>query len=149
MKNYNIDLDLGLTPVTIRFKGIEKEVEIAFNPTDPDLPTRLKKAQKNIEEAVKNTKDFEVDENGEISNEAYTEQAEALKKVIFDNIDYAFGNNICDGVFKFCSPFMIVNGDIFAIQFFEKITPVIEMIIREEKKNLDENVNKHLKKYKK
>lgn len=144
---HKIKLGNDLEVFEIEFEGRNSTVEIAFNPNDPDLSKRLMEAQKTIDEKVKDIKRFEVDENGIPNADDCIKYFNEVNQIVYDAIDYAFGNKISDKVFMHCSPFAIVNGEYFVLHFFNRITPVLEKIIGSNQKKASENMNKHLAKY--
>lgn len=145
--SYELNLDLGLKTFKVKFAEFDDTVDILFNPADADLPKRLFEAQKMIEQKSNGIKDFELDENGMPKTDSYIDNMNEINNSVFEAIDYAFGNKIADKIFKYCSPFTITNGQYFIIQFFEKIAPALEEIIKKERKNASEQANKHLAKY--
>ena len=146
-KIYNLDLSLGFKTFRIKFAEFDDPVDILFNPADADLPKRLFEAQKRIENSIKDVEPFELDENGLPKTDEYIEKTNKINQIVFEAIDYAFGNKISDKLFSHCSPFAITNGKQFVLQFIEKITPALEKIINAENKKSNEYANKHLAKY--
>ena len=144
---HKIVLDKGLEIFEIEFKGTGITAEIAFNPSDADLPKRLFEAQKIIDEKTKEIKKYETDENGVPDTDAYINYINTMNQVVYDAVDYAFGNKISDVVFRYCSPYTIVGNEYFILHFFKQITPVVEKIIGDKQKKASANVNKHLAKY--
>lgn len=144
---YDLDLSLGFKTFRIRFADFNDEVEISFNPADADLPKRLFEAEKRIKESAKNMQNIEMNEDGTPVTDDYIEKMNAVNAMIFDAVDYAFGNKISDKVFKYCSPLAITGGKPFVVQFFEKITPVLEKIIKQEQAKSDKATQKYLAKY--
>lgn len=77
---------------------------------------------------------YEIDENGVPNVDSCMEYMNNVNQIVYDAVDYAFGNKISDKVFKYCSPFAVVDGEYFMMHFFNKITPVLESIIRDKQK---------------
>ena len=142
-----ITLGSGLETFEIDFKDRGTTTEIAFNPSDPDLMKRLFEAQKTIEERTKEVQKYELDEKGVPNTDSCIEYFNGINEIIYDAVDYAFGNRISDKIFQYCSPFAIVGGEYYILQFFNRITPVLEKIIGEKQKKASANANKHLAKY--
>lgn len=142
-----ITLGSGLETFEIEFKDRGITTEIAFNPSDPDLAKRLMEAQNIIEENSKEVQSFEMDENGIPNIAGCVNYFNETNKVVFDAIDYAFGNKVSDKIFQFCSPFAIVGEEFFMLHFLKKITPIIEKMIVDNQKKASANANKHLAKY--
>lgn len=145
-KEYNIDLSLGLKTIQINFEEDKEPVQIRFNPADDEFPSRLFAARKKIEKSASDIDNY-FDENGEIDADKYIEAQENQRKAITEAIDYAFGAEISKDVFKYCSPTARTNGNLFILQFLEKVTPVIEKIINGENKKTSEYLNKAYGKY--
>ena len=161
-------LNVGKIAFPIEFDNGDKDC-IYFNPNDPDLASRLMNAKDNIEKRLKDLKpeefsllnDGNVDlgkqdnYTGELSLEqksAIIKKAEQMtnllnntKNIIFEELDRAFDSNVSSVVFKHCSPFAIVNGEYFFAQFLNAITPEIRKHISKS----NENIAKHINKYKK
>lgn len=144
---HKIKLGNDLEVFEIEFEGRNSTVEIEFNPNDPDLSKRLMEAQKIINEKSKGIKQFEVDENGMPNADSCVQYLNEMNQVVYDAVDYAFGNKISDKVFKYCSPYGIVNGEYFVLHFFNRMIPELKKIISSSQKKANENMNKHLAKY--
>lgn len=163
-------LSIGKVAFPIEFDNGDKDC-IYFNPNDPDLATRLiaskDKIQKRIEEM--NFDDFEMLNNGEavavdeikgvndLSEEqmsALVENAEKVAKIVNDTkaivceeLNAAFDSDISSVVFKHCSPFAIVGGNYFVMNFLEAITPEIKKHIDKSNAEAEKKMGKHLNKY--
>lgn len=144
---YNLDLTLGFKTFRVNFLEFDDPVDIMFNPADSDLPKRLFEAEKRIKESAKNIKDFKLNPDGTPETDDYIEKANEVNQIVFDAVDYAFGNKISDKIFKHCSPLAITGGKPFVVQFFEKITPELEKIIKKEQKAASAEAQKYLAKY--
>lgn len=162
-------LSVGKIAFPIEFDNGDKDV-IYFNPNDPDLATRLMNAQEKIDERIKKieSKDFEISDDGEAKIEdiedidALTEEErEALikkaenvsnvmnetKKIMFEELNKAFNSDISSVVFKHCSPFAVVNGEYFVLQFLNAITPEIRKHISSSSADMQKKMSKHISKY--
>ncbi len=144
-----ITLKKGLEPLEIYFEDADETVTIYFNPSDSDLPKRLVEAQKIIEERSKNIKPFELNENETSDAESCIEYYNEANAVVYDAMDYAFGNKISDKLFRHCGPFTIVDGEYFILQFLDQITPVLEEKIKTDRGRASEKMNKYLAGYRK
>ena len=163
-------LSTGKVAFPIEFDTGDKEV-IYFNPSDPDLSQRLINSKDNISNRIKglNFEGLEIDNNGEIpevenledfAKLSEKEQNDLLEKskekakifnetknIIFEELNYAFGSNVSKAVFKHCSPFAIVNGEYFVMQFLREITPEIQKEIAKSNKETEKKMSRHLGKY--
>lgn len=148
-KTYEINLALGLVPFKIYFPEFDDTVEIMFNPSDADLPKRLMEADKLLNKKAEEIGEFKVLENGLPDTEDYVAKTEAMNKAAYDVIDYAFGAPVSEKVFKHCSPFSIVNGEMFILQFLEKMTPVMQDIIEKDREKANKKMESYLAKYRK
>lgn len=146
-KTYKIDLSLGFKTFEIKFKEFEEPVYIQFNPADEDLPKRLFEAQKMIDEKTEKIKEYSVDENGIPNTDEYIQTQDEINKAIYDAIDYAFGNKISEQIFKHCSPVAKTDGKLFVLQFIEKISPILEKIVKDETKKANAHIDKYYSKY--
>lgn len=139
-------LSTGKVAFPIEFDNGDCET-IYFNPNDPDLSIRLKDFQKKVEERLKDVGDIKLNEKGEPDNIELIEDFRKVQGILCEEIDNAFNGDISAKVFKHCSPFALVDGNYFIIQFIEAIKPEIERKIRESRKEIDEKMKKHLLKY--
>lgn len=165
-------LNTGKKAFPIEFDNGDKDV-IYFNPNDPDLATRLISAKDNISARMNNLEfeDFDLDLTGEpvtvadvdelmhLDDEKYAKlekeavavkQAfEKTKEILFEELDGAFNSNVSAVVFKHCSPFAVVNGEYFVMQFLSAILPEIQKAVDKSNKDLEKKMSKHIAKYKK
>ena len=143
-------LNTGKIAFPIEFDTGDKDY-IFFNPSDPDLPLRMKECEKNINERIKDLKDLQLDANGEPSPEQGKEVIEnfaEMRKIFCEELNKTFDSDISSVIFKHCSPFAIINGDYFVIQFFEAISPEIKKHIIQSKEKNSEKIQKYIDKYK-
>lgn len=167
-----MQLKVGKIAFPIEFDNGEKDV-IYFNPNDPELATRLMKAQDNISDkldkleaddlVLKNDGSVEIPENvdgyEELSDEhkeILTNNAEKMvkileetKNILCEEIDNAFNSDISSVVFKYCSPLAVVGGEYFIIQFLNAITPEIQREVNKSNKDVEKKMMKHIGKYQK
>lgn len=167
-----MQLKVGKIAFPIEFDNGKKDV-IYFNPNDPELATRLMKAQDNISNkldkleaddlVLKNDGSVEIPENvdgyEELSDEhkeILTNNAEKMvkileetKNILCEEIDNAFNSDISSVVFKYCSPLAVVGGEYFIIQFLNAITPEIQREVNKSNKDVEKKMMKHIGKYQK
>lgn len=142
-------LSTGKVAFPIEFDNGDKAV-IYFNPNDPNLPVRMKEFQDVVSERIKGLGDIALNSNGKPS---LTESLDAIdkfnsmQKIICEELDKAFNGEISAIVFKHCSPFAIVDGDYFIIQFIEAIAPEIEKRIKAANGEVADKMKKHIAKY--
>lgn len=139
-------LNTGKVEFSIQFDNGDEE-KIYFNPNDPDLMLRMKQMQKRIFDRTAEFEDVELTNEGTPVNISMTDSFEKMQKILKDELDFAFGGAISDVVFKHCSPFAIVNGDYFIIQFIEAIKPEIEKHIKAANAEAQKKMQKHISKY--
>jgi hypothetical protein len=87
--------------------------------------------------------------DGTPKNEELLEKFENINKVICEELDVAFASNVSSVVFKYCSPFAIVGGEYFLIQFVQAIRPEIEKHNKKANADLQKKMAKHTAKYSK
>ena len=143
-----ITLNKGLEPFDIYFKDIGQHSTIYFNPSDSDLPKRLIECKDIVEKKAKEIKPYEVDENGVPQSDDCLRFLEETNQVVYDAIDYAFGNKISDTVFEHCGAFSVVNGEYQILNFLNAITPEIEKMVKANQKTANRKMDKYLEKYK-
>ncbi len=135
--NSTIVLDEGLETFNLVFKGREGAVEISFNPSDTDLIIRLEKSAANIEKAL-----------ADIPEKADAETLAKANEIIYEQVDYIFGNKISDKVFKNCSPIALnAKGELFIERFMKAVTPYIKDRIVAAREASAARIAKHTSKY--
>ena len=133
-------LSTGKIAFPIAFDNGEKET-IFFNPNDPNLAIRLNAAGEKIQEKINELPEPEENESAEL--EGYKK----VQEIIYNELDDAFGGDISSKVFKYCSPFAIVDGEFFISQFMRAIIPEVTKEINKAQTNLQKKMQKHLEKY--
>lgn len=141
-------LSTGKVSFPIEFDNGDKQT-IYFNPNDPDLMVRMKNFDKRVHEKIKDFEDVELNEEGKPIQISQIETFEKMQKILKEELDYAFGGAVSDVVFKHCSPFAIVGGEYFVIQFIKAITPEIKNHIDKASVDVAKRMSKHIDKYKK
>lgn len=139
-------LNSGKQAFTLEFdEGTET---IYFNPLDPELGVRMADFERNVSERTKEYEDLDTNPDGTVNGGA--DAVEKLRKILAivkEEIDRAFNSEISATVFKYCSPFAIVNGDYFILQFIEGIKPEIEKRVNEGNALANKTLNERLAKY--
>lgn len=165
-----IKLSTGKVAFPIEFDNGDKDC-IYFNPNDPDLATRLIAAKERISSRMESMKfeDFELDNSGEaveVENledymdlteeqmdvlnaraEKITKVVNESKNIICEELNTAFESDVSSVVFKHCSPFAVVNGEYFIIQFLSAIIPEIQKDIKKSNAEVEKKMAKHVNKY--
>lgn len=143
-----ISLNTGKVKIEIVFDKDDKDY-IYFNPNDPNLYIRMKKFQENLDEYLKSIEDIELDEAGNPKSESVLQKYEDFQNKLYEELDNAIGSPVSSVVFKKCSPFAIVDGDYFIMQFAEGIIPEIQKHQEKATKEAEIKMAKHISKYKK
>ena len=143
-----IQLSTGKVKIELIFDNDEKDY-IYFNPNDPDLYVRMTQFQENLENYLKNIEDVELDENGNPKENSAIEKYKNFREKLYEELDKAFDSKISHIVFKKCSPFAIINGDYFIMQFVEGIIPEIQKHQAQATEEAKKKMAKHLEKYRK
>ena len=141
-------LSTGKVAFPIEFDNGDKAV-IYFNPNDPDLMVRMKNLETKVSEKIKDIQDVELTNEGTPANLSQIDLFEKMQNVLKEELDYAFGGDVSSVVFKHCSPFAVVGGEYFVVQFIEAITPEIEKHIKKANADVEKRMAKHLAKYNK
>ena len=141
-------LSTGKIAFPIEFDNGDKE-NIYFNPNDPDLMVRMKNLQDKVSEKIKGLDDVELTNEGKPTQLSQIETFEKMQNILKDELDYAFGGSISEVIFKHCSPFAIVGGEYFVVQFIQAITPEIEKHIKKANSEIEKKMQKHIGKYQK
>ena len=143
-----IQLSTGKVKIELIFDNDEKDY-IYFNPNDPDLYVRMTHFQENLENYLKNIEDVEIDENGNPKENSAIEKYKNFREKLYEELERAFDSKISHIVFKKCSPFAIINGDYFIMQFVEGIIPEIQNHQAQASEEAKKKMAKHLEKYRK
>jgi hypothetical protein len=141
-------LSTGKVAFPIEFDNGDKQT-IFFNPNDPDLMIRMKNLEKNISEKIRGIEDVELNNSGEPVEYSHIEAFDKMQRIIKEELDVAFGGSVSDVVFKHCSPFAIVGGEYFVVQFIQAVTPEIEKHIKKANAEVEKKMLKHVGKYQK
>lgn len=139
-------LKTGLIAFPIEFDNGEKD-KIYFNPNDPDLFIRFADFEGKMNDRLSEIKDVELENDGTPKEKGFIEMMRGINKAICEELDIAFGNKISDVVFKYCSPFAIVNGEYFLEQFVMAIRPEISKYNEKANLELQKKKQKHIEKY--
>ena len=163
-------LSTGKVAFPIEFDNGDKQ-SIYFNPNDPDLATRLIASKDKIQKRIEDMKfdDFKLANDGQavdiesvknvsdLTDEQMTalvKNAEKIAKIVNDTknivceeLNTAFDSDISSVVFKHCSPFAIVNGEYFIMQFLSAITPEIKKNVEKANADAGKRLGKHMNKY--
>lgn len=139
-------LSTGKVAFPIEFDNGDKTA-IFFNPSDPDLMSRMKKFTAKIGEKIKGIDDIELDNEGVPAQISQIEAFEKMQGILKEELDYAFGGEVSKEVFKHCSPFAIVDGEYFVLQFMRVVTLEIENCIKKANADAEKKMAKHIDKY--
>jgi hypothetical protein len=139
-------LKTGLIAFPIEFDNGEKD-KIYFNPNDPDLFIRFADFEGKMNNRLAEIKDVELENDGTPKEKALVEMMRGINQAICEELDIAFGNKISDVVFKYCSPFAIINGEYFLEQFVMAIRPEISKYNEKANLELQKKKQKHIEKY--
>ena len=163
-------LSTGKVAFPIEFDNGDKDC-IYFNPNDPDLATRLIASKDKIQKRIEamNVEDISLSASGEAIdiekiknfNSLSKEQSDFLiknadklskivndtKDIVCEELNVAFGSNVSSVVFKHCSPFAIVEGNYFIMNFLEAITPEITKQVSKSNGEAEKRLGKHINKY--
>ena len=141
-------LSTGKVAFPIEFDNGDKQ-NIYFNPNDPDLMIRMKNLDEKVQKKIKDLDDVELTNEGKPTQISQIEIFEKMQNVLKEELDCAFGGAVSEVVFKYCSPFAIVGGEYFVVQFLQAITPEIEKHIKKANADVEKRMAKHIDKYKK
>ena len=141
-------LSTGKVAFPIEFDNGDKQT-IYFNPNDPDLMIRMKSLNEKVQDKINGLEDVELNEEGKPTQISQIETFEKMQNILKEELDYAFGGSVSAIVFKHCSPFAIVGGEYFVVQFIQAITPEIEKHIKKANADVEKRMAKHINKYKK
>lgn len=139
-------LSTGKVAFPIEFDNGDKTV-IYFNPNDPDLMIRIKNFEGIVFERIKELDDIDLSNDGTPIHKEKIEIFEKMQNILKEELDRAFGGEISSKIFKYCSPFAIVGGEYFIVQFINAITPEIKMHIEKANAEIEKRMSKHLAKY--
>lgn len=139
-------LNTGKIAFPIEFDNGDKQ-KIYFNPNDPDLAIRMKDFQGKVESRTKDLENLRLGPDGTPEDTEAIERFRDIRNILCEELDSAFNGEISAVVFKHCSPFAVVNGDYFIMQFIEGIKPEIEKHIKKSNAAVEQNMQKHIANY--
>ena len=139
-------LSTGKVAFPIEFDNGDKTA-IYFNPNDPDLMIRMNNFEGKVQDKIKDLDDVELTNEGKPTQISQIETFEKMQNILKSELDYAFGGSVSEIIFKHCSPFAIVEGEYFVVQFIQAITPEIEKHIKKANADVEKRMAKHLEKY--
>lgn len=139
-------LNTGKLAFLIEFDNGDAQ-NIYFNPNDPDLSFRMKDFQGKVEARTKELADMNLKQDGTPEDIAAIERFREVRNIVCEELDAAFNGDVSAVVFKHCSPFAIVNGDYFIMQFIEGIKPEIEKHIKKANAAVEKKMQKHIANY--
>lgn len=139
-------LSTGKVAFPIEFDNGDKDC-IYFNPNDPDFAVRLCEYKDRIFKELSKIENIDLNTSGNPANDLKIEEFKKVKNIICRELDRAFDANISEVVFKHCSPFAIVGGDYYIVNFIEAIMPEVEKHIKKSKAEIEKKMKKHLEKY--
>ena len=139
-------LNTGKIAFPIEFDNGDKQ-NIYFNPNDPDLAIRMKDFQWKVEARTKELEDLKLKPDGTPEDVEAIESFRKIRNILCEELDVAFNGEISAVVFKHCSPFAVVDGDYFIMQFIEAIKPEIEKHIQKANAEVEQNMQKHIANY--
>ena len=141
-------LSTGKVAFPIEFDNGDKQ-NIYFNPSDPDLSIRMRDFEKRMNERTAELDDIKLNAEGNPEDVTLIDKMENIRNILCEELDVAFGNKISDVVFKHCSPFAIVDGEYFILQFISAVKPEIEKHVKKANAEAEKKLGKHIAKYKK
>lgn len=139
-------LSTGKLAFPIEFDNGDKQ-NIYFNPNDPDLAIRMKDFQGKVESRTKDLEDLRLKQDGTPEDVEAIEKFRQIRNILCEELDAAFNGEVSEVVFKHCSPFAIVNGDYFIMQFLAAIKPEIEKQVRKANSAVEQKMQKHIAQY--
>ena len=139
-------LSTGKIAFPIEFDNGDKQ-NIYFNPNDPDLAIRMKDFQSKVESRTKDLEDLRLKQDGTPEDVEAIEKFRQIRNILCEELDVAFNGDISSVVFKHCSPFAIVNGDYFIMQFLAAIKPKIEKQVQKANASIEKKMQKHIGQY--
>lgn len=139
-------LSTGKIAFPIEFDNGDKQ-NIYFNPNDPDLAIRMKDFQSKVESRTKDLEDLRLKQDGTPEDVEAIEKFRQIRNILCEELDIAFNGDISSVVFKHCSPFAIVNGDYFIMQFLAAIKPEIEKQVQQANASIEKKMQKHIGQY--
>lgn len=139
-------LSTGKIAFPIEFDNGDKQ-NIYFNPNDPDLAIRMKDFQSKVESRTKDLEDLRLKQDGTPEDVEAIEKFRQIRNILCEELDIAFNGDISSVVFKHCSPFAIVSGDYFIMQFLAAIKPEIEKQVQQANASIEKKMQKHIGQY--
>lgn len=137
-------LSTGKIAFPIEFDNGEVE-KIYFNPNDPELAMRMSELHETVSKRMNEFSEIETDTEGNPVKKTDIEQLRQMKNILCEELNKAFGSDVSSVVFKYCSPFAIVDGEYFVIQFEKTIAPEIKKIVEKSHEKMLKHIGKYAK----
>ena len=140
-------ISTGKVAFPIEFDNSGVVEYIHFNPTDTNLYKRLMEFEQRMTERTKDIQDVQLKADGTPQDETLIDVFEQTQNILREEIDITFGGDISSVAFKHCSPFAIVNGNFFFVEFINALKPEIEKHIKSMQKEALKKMSKYTDKY--
>ena len=96
---------------------------------------------------MKSLEDTKLATDGTPETNEMIEKYKKFRESFDEEFDRAFNSNISETVFKYCSPFALIDGEYYVVQFINGIKPEIEKHIKKATAEADKKMQKHIGKY--
>ena len=143
-----IEIDDGRIDIPIRNQFGETMGVFRFNPTDLNIVNRYNEAAENFEKIVKPLVDYDIDQNGEGSDDAAIKALNDAEDKMIDLLDYVLGGNSRDSFFREIHAFTPTNGKFFCETMYEAVGKFISKKFDAETKKVNVRLQQHTNGYK-
>lgn len=141
-------LSTGKEPFKIEFDNGDEET-IYINPNDTDLAVRMIKFRDVCKQRMKELEDVKINPDGTADEAEETANImQQYRDILCEELDKAFNSKISDKVFKYCSPFSTVNGELYALIALEQLGEEIKQRAEKNAEKTQKAMEKYTKKYK-
>lgn len=137
-------LNTGRLTIPIEFDNGDKEYIYAY-PSDPKFIKQMREFANNAAQRAEEFDNISVDGSGKTDKQDEIEKAE---QIIREELNKVFAQDVSSIIFKYCSPFAIVDGEFFVIAFIQELSA---LLIEHAQKNTNDIANsaayKHVERY--
>lgn len=137
-QNNTIIIDDGTREYTIKNKFGKEICKVYIRPGDLSIMDRYKEVMKRIPDVIAPLRELSVKADGSADDDA---EWDAIKKVqvqLEDELNYLFGMDEAQEIFKDRNPFSSVQGKFFCELIIEAIGNIIAQVINEEAEQIQE-----------
>lgn len=143
-----IVVDDGRIDIPIRNQFGETMGIFRFNPTDLNIVNRYNEAADRFEKIVKPLENYDIDQNGEGSDDDAIKALNEAEDQLIELLDYVLGGNSREAFFREIHAFTPTNGKFFCETMYDAVGKFISKKFDAETKKVNVRLQQHTHGYK-